>query len=184
MDPSLGFATLLANLPYAVAASTAVGLGANAAYNRIWPEKKFENLNPEEKIQWMLEHRMKPSEYDYRKLAMYRRAQSDCPCISPCTENGEDSWCYVDPQCKTGRESSLNWIPGIGFGPGFGNKKWKYCNPEQKTGGFAAVPFARQPSKYVRRVPFIPYQIHPLPLSVRREPHVLYPPRFSSDFPR
>jgi hypothetical protein len=179
MDPSLGFETFLANLQQAVAASTAVGVGAAAAYNGIWPEKKFESLNPEEKIQWMLEHRMKPSEYDYRKLAMYRRAQSDCPCISPCTENGGDSWCYVDPQCKTGRESRLNWIPGIGFGPGFGNKKWKYCNPEQKIGGFAAGTFTRQPPKYMGQIPFMPYQIRAFSPSVRQGPHVGYPARFS-----
>lgn len=99
--------------------------------------------DPEERMKWYAQQFVIPSPQDYRDLARYRRAKSNCPCKTTCNKSGvsawnENSYCYVDSDCKTGQNSAWNWIPGLsGLGLGFGNSKWKYCNPDQKIGGAA-----------------------------------------------
>jgi hypothetical protein len=104
--------------------------------------------NPEERMHYYAEHSVRPLSKDLYDLAQYRREQSNCPCKTTCNKRGskwnEDSFCYVDSDCKTGQDSWWNWIPGLsGLGAGFGNSKWKYCDPEQKKGGGGV----RRPSK-------------------------------------
>lgn len=62
-----------------------------------------------------------------------------CPCITPCNDQGDSSWCYVGPDCK-GAEKNL-----FGLGP------WKYCDP--KIGGSASRIKSRRPRSH--HLPFL-----------------------------
>lgn len=43
-----------------------------------------------------------------------------CPCISPCTDQKQNSWCFVKDDCE---DAERNDLTALTRGP------WKYCDP-------------------------------------------------------
>jgi hypothetical protein len=60
--------------------------------------------------------------------------RSQCPCTSECTNNGEDSWCFVADNCRTRPYVELKTAFGVARGYG------RYCDPARE--GPPAAPAA------------------------------------------
>jgi hypothetical protein len=72
-------------------------------------------------------------------------AMKECPCITPCTDQGPASWCYVKPGCK-----SPPAHPSL-----FYDTPWILCNPNggaNKSGGAMRGDVRGGVHRYVRPV--------------------------------